>query len=210
MKSKLLTAALVTAALIVLVTCDTGSSPAAPSPLPPDFPVVFSSVWKEDNNSVYDIVRGPRYLEINSDMSFVYTGGDIGDLENGSPFVGFAGGFSQARQPIDLDGGQFEPGSNAYNFWYYPPIVVKGKLVYEGDGYYAMVPDSGYIDLRMLKKAGGTTEDSTALPEITVQSFREYAKISPDAADPSKMIINDHPATVNGGIGFLNGTWTKQ
>jgi hypothetical protein len=138
MKSKLLTAALGAAVLLVLTTCDTSTTPAVPSPEPPVSPFVFSVTWREPGNSVNDIVRGPRYLEIKSDWSFVYTGGDIGDFSAMPPdILGAAGGFSQAKQELDLSG-----MSGPANYPYYPPIIVEGKLVYDGDGYYIMAPES--------------------------------------------------------------------
>jgi hypothetical protein len=78
-----------------------------------------------------------------------------------------------------------------------------------------MAPESGRVDLRMLQAldkltSGGTSSlpDYNELPDSTVENFREYAKISFDDAT-KQLVIDDHPDSVTGGIGFLNGTWTK-
>jgi hypothetical protein len=231
MKSKLLTAVFGVAVLLVLVTCDTGTSPPPVTPTPPASPIKFFGIWKEPNNSYGDIVQGPRSLEVKSDWSFVYIGGETAGFDaletapTGAPtilapviFMGAPslGGFSQAKQDLNLSGFGTTPGPWPASFLYYPPIIVEGKLIYEGDGYYTMAPDKGRIDLRLLRAlnrlANGPTDESVPeyneLPDTTIQNFREYAKISLDTT--GRLVIDDDPATVNGGVGFLDGTWDIQ
>jgi hypothetical protein len=206
MKHKLLTAVFGAALLTALVSCDNGTSPTV---LPPVSPIEFFGNWTVTENSVYDIVQGPRFLEVKEDWSFVYTGGKHGDLDNPLTPAGlFAsdGGFSQAKQVLPLPIG---PDGGIDNYDYYPPIIVEGNLIYDGEGYYIFSPTSGKIDLRMLYALGAVPEENQYidLPDSTVQNFREYAKIS---LSGSSLVVDDHPDSVTGGIGFLNGTWTKQ
>ncbi|MDR0720175.1 MAG: hypothetical protein LBF78_11115 [Treponema sp.] len=211
MKHKLLTVVFVVAVLAALVSCDTGTPPTVL--VPPESPITFTGTWLTDADSVSSIVRGPRYLTVNDDWSFVYTGGDIGDYTNPTDPSGLPaakGGFSQARQNL----GNLSELGLGDNFIYYPPIIVEGKLIYVGDGYYDFAPQSGRIDLRMLKalqnlltSGQSTLPDYTELPGSTVQNFKEYAKISLNSGN---LVVDDHPDSVTGGIGFLNGTWDKQ
>ncbi|MDR0730388.1 MAG: hypothetical protein LBF63_01885, partial [Treponema sp.] len=177
-------------------------------------PITFTGTWKTTADSVNSIVRGPRTLTVNEDWSFTYIGGKLGDHTNptdpGTGLFAAQGGFSQAKQALDISamGG---PSSYAY----YPPIIVEGKLIYVGDGYYDFAPQSGRIDLRMLKAlqdllTGGnsTLPEYTELPGSTVQNFKEFANISLNASN--QLVVDDDPDSVTGGIGFLNGTWDKQ
>ncbi|MDR2160235.1 MAG: hypothetical protein LBP23_09260 [Treponema sp.] len=190
MKHKVLIAALGAAALLMLGTCDNGTTPVGDLVSP----ITFTGTWETGTDSVYTIVRGPRYLTVNEDWSFTYTCGD----DNGTPTnpMDDTGGFSQAK--IDMGSGNY----------YYPPIVVKGKLIYDGDGYYIFAPDSGYIDLQILYNISAAPVDKIDLPDATVQTFREHAKIFYVAADQLKMV--DNGDEVADGIGFLEGTWAKQ
>jgi hypothetical protein len=207
MKSNLLMAALVT--LMALAACDTGTTPAAAAPtltLPPVSPITFTGEWGTASGSVGHIVRGPRYITVSADWSFVYEGGR-GDFSDSDIFND--GGFSQA--------GILLPAP--FNTYYYPPIIVEGNLVYERDGYYLFAPSDGRIDLRTLKTAAvaagvpllaDALPDYIELPGMTVRNFREYVKISYIPGDALRLDMDDDPVNVNGGIGFLKGTWDKQ
>jgi hypothetical protein len=205
MKHTLMTAAFGAALALLLVLggggCEVGTLPGPE----PDPPINLTGFWIADAPDSYDggadftsIVTGGRELLIKPDMSFTYTGAQ----------------FMQGR--IDLP--------SPFSATVYPPIIVEGTIIHEGGDWFTLAPSAGRIDLKtMLTLAiaaagglGGATWDTIGhtiglpayvdLPDATVRSFRERVKIVENAG---VLDMDDSPDTVNGGEGFLYGTWQK-